>query len=184
LEIGAGHEHHIQKFREIGVTRTAALEYENLRESNHAGGESFIPDSNAQINPEVRFDLVLCADIINQFAENDLPRLVSAISNHASRAILISEAANNPGRETSSLEMLHHWIKEFQGRGWVPLVFQSLAFRACATLTSLRSIPVIFVRAEEKSHFQKAGFSLADLERQANIPWNWREQKSGFYLQP
>jgi hypothetical protein len=63
-------------------------------------------------------------------------------------------------------------------------VFHSLAFRSSATISWLRANPVLFVREGTKNNWQYNNFNLADLENQERIPWNWTEQKAGYYWRP
>jgi hypothetical protein len=185
LEIGASHGRNLQRIRDMGARRVLGVEGQEFQKVYPEGIGFMKHDLREPLDLREMFDLVVCTEVIDRLPSSSSSVLVDSIVRHASNVILFSAARiGQSGENHINCVPIRHWITEFGNRGWVPLVFHSLAFRSSATISWLRANPVLFVREGTKNNWQYNNFNLADLENQERIPWNWTEQKAGYYWRP
>ncbi|MDX2097156.1 MAG: glycosyltransferase family 2 protein [Leptolyngbyaceae cyanobacterium bins.59] len=165
LQLGCGQGDLLERFAHWGVPEILGVEHV-FPEKLAIPDDAFIQyDLNAEINLEQRYTFVISLGVLEHFPEADEQTLLHNISEHAEDLILFSSV--EPAQATAghvNSKPLSYWLARWEELGWVPLVFDTLAFRSLATLPTLRRNPILLTRQEYQDWFISA-FSIADLQR-------------------
>jgi hypothetical protein len=185
LEICPAHGCYLNRFREMGAKRVVGACPDDSRIVFPQGIEIMPYAVEKPLVLHETFDLVICAEACKILPRGALRGLIDSAVVHADGIIVFpSFSANQPGRKGLESVLVKDLVQEFHSRGWMPLAFQTLAFRLCATISAFRATPVLFIRENKGKELLTESFDARDLELQEKILWNWTDQAPGYYMHP
>ena len=149
LDVGCDLCQRVRLFNNLGVHRTLGMDA-------NKPGILFVPpenhvlhDSSMPIDLQEKFDLVICMET----AGNSLPGaegvLIANIERHAENLVLFSIAVPGQSGNVNS-STFSFWANQWAERGWAPMLFETLGFRALSTFSWLRRNSVLLSRTKNK----------------------------------
>ena len=183
LDIGCGIGQYLALFKAHGASAVFGIDGVPAEATRGVvePGEYDSIDLTRAIALNQTFDLVLCVEVAEHLEETDCAVLLDTIGRHASQRIIFSAAEiGQPGHGHINCQQLPYWLTEWERRGWVPDLNDSLGMRALATMSWFRRNLVVLRRKEDPDD-RSAAQKLIEISEKSYL---WYDQEPGIREMP
>ena len=172
LDIGCGLGAYLLVFKEFADSAVCGVEGFGDGAALLKPEEFVTADITEGLDLARKFDLVICMEVLEHIDAKYEATVLDGISRHARELILFTAGdENQPGHGHINCRPVDHWLRAWRARGWEPILFDTLAFRAIATFSWLRRNPLILARVG-------AGRGRAELLRDIGArQYRWYDQE-------
>lgn len=183
IDVGCGVGQYPHLFRKFGAEQVFGIDGLRPERSFLADGEYLAHDLTMPLDLHRRFDLVVCLEVAEHMPPGTELHLLDLLDRHAMDYMLFSAAEpGQPGHGHINCRPLPFWENLLRSKGWNPLLFETLAFRAIASFSWLRRNPILLTR---KTVGEKAGrdawSKLIEVYRR---PYRWYGESPAIVHEP
>jgi 2-polyprenyl-3-methyl-5-hydroxy-6-metoxy-1,4-benzoquinol methylase len=183
LDVGCGAGQYLHLLKKLGTKQVLGIDGFHPDYSFLNDDEYLIHDLTTPFRTGQRFDLVMCLEVAEHMPAGSEMALISCLEEHAKKYILFSAAEpGQPGEGHINCKPLAFWADIFGSRGWTPLVFESLSFRAIASLSWLRRNPVLLTKGDADNSTGKLAWDV--LLGIAQKRFRWYSQQPAIINEP
>jgi SAM-dependent methyltransferase len=176
LDVGCGVGAYLELFKRLGATTIFGIDGIPGDVTVLDGKEYAVHDLSNPFDLEIKFDLVICVEVVEYLDDIHAARLLTDIAQHASGRIIFAAAEpGQPGHLHINCRPIDEWLRRWQTLGWVPDLNDSLAMRSLSTLSWLRRNVFVLVPASG-IHDETA---IQVLKEIGNRPFTWYSQAPG-----
>ena len=169
LHIGCGSGAYLKYFASQGTQRIKGVDRAEGRSRYLQPDEYAQVDLGKPFELAETFDLVICAEEIENIPAQSEHVLISGIARHArERIVFSSPTAGQPGAGHIDCRPISHWLDLFASAGWHPCLLDSLALRSLSTFPWVHGNLVVLTRDGHGAAVARE--RLLELEQQ-EIKW-------------
>jgi len=182
IDVGCGSGHYLKLLNNLGTAQILGLDGTSPQ-SLYIPPEHYIQhDLHQSFDCQKKFDLVICCEVAEHLNPGSEEILISNLEDHANHIILFSAAApDQPGHGHINCKPFSFWAEQWATRGWVPMVFETLCFRALSTFSWFRRNPVIMTRSDDESDALASWLALILISEEDYI---YKPQSPGIVINP
>jgi SAM-dependent methyltransferase len=177
LDVGCGLGGYVKLFADWGAHEVVGVDGFEPTPA-YLAGESYIQhDLRTPLDLGRRFDLVVCAEVIEHLDARHEDQLIESLRRHAGALIVFSAArVDQPGRGHVNTRPIEYWMAKWRRVGWRPVPFDTLAMRLLANYFWFRRNLLVLSSLDDPDR-PSGKFTDADL---ASYEW----QRVGWVDQP
>jgi len=175
LDIGCGLGQYLLYFNYKGANRITGIDGISTDDTLLRSDQYIQLDLNNGFDLQKKYDLVICLETLEHVEENTSLKLMKSISEHAAEMILFSAAEpDQPGVGHINCKPVDYWIAKWNDLGWVPMSYDTLAFRMISTFSWFKRNTLILRKKYPDVHLSTE--LLSKIGRKKYTWWNQRGQ--------
>lgn len=181
LDIGCGPGTCLRRFEDWGVSDVVGVSPTGVASECRDEEAPRAYDLGEPLDLQRRFDVVVCVEVIGRVDPRDEDTVIDHIERHAGDVIVFSgPQPGQPGQGAMNLRPVSCWVERWAARGWRVLPWETLTFRAAATLLWLRRNALVLAR-EGRARGEDGPFRVQDVVAAAGGDARWHAQRAGPY---
>lgn len=152
LDVGCGSGACLHLMKQLGVEKVFGVDGLPVTASLLGDDEYIVSDIQIPLDLQVKYDLVMCIEVVEHVAPKYTKVVLETINRHAKDLILFSMAdIGQPGEAHINCKSIDEVISLWKELGWTPSFKETLAVRSLSSLSWLRHNVLVLrkIKADE-----------------------------------